>query len=335
MGWKKEFKKFQKSNARKNSVFDYSEGESSIISWKAVFENVNFWTIENMNIIIEDYNLEIDDLIKYQRFPSRLSDGYIYEFKKFGIREDFDSYPCTSFFKYTYEYLSRRVGSYGATLIVTALTKYTYYTTFKFWKVFNFTFSSKDIDDYPLKRIFEVMQRVCVDALEGIIDKALMLMDDREIIPYKEHLLVEQIVDLGDEFTYHWSKMLDQVIDLTLEEYTYNYNHDRNYTSEQSYSSYNETLEFASNNSNYFEDNSEDFYEKTCTMVFNDEVNDAFNYFGITKMSSMDEFKKVYRKLAKQFHPDINSEPEAAYEMKKINVFKTIIEQYFDKYGLT
>gem|GEM_PF-4989304 len=114
--------------------------------------------------------------------------------------------------------------------------------------------------------------------------------------------------------------MFDQVIDLTVEsiQFAQNYGYGSAY-----YSSSNDTNQT---------ENFEDFYEKTKTIVYNDNVNEAFSYFDLTKFSTLENFKKVYRKKAKQFHPDVNPDPQAAIEMKKINVYKSIIEQYFNKY---
>ncbi|QBQ07410.1 hypothetical protein SGLAD_v1c02110 [Spiroplasma gladiatoris] len=323
MGWKKEFKKFQKEFNKKNSFYNNSIEESSFIDWVRASQDVYYWTVENLLVMIENFNNKIKDNLKNIIWPDKYSENYFWDFTNFGFSEEFSSYPCTSYFKSTYEYLFKKIGSYGATLVISACTKYCYYTTIRFWKVFNSTFSNKNINDKNIARIFDVMQRTSLDAIEGIIEKAILLTEGIDIVPYKHHLLVEEIIDIGDDFTYHWSKMLDQVVDLTLEAYMFQ--KDMN----QESSSFSQ--EFFKNQQ---ESDFDDFFEKTKTMVFNDEVNDAFNYFGISKLDSPQEFKKIYRKLAKQFHPDVNPDPYAAQEMKKINMFKTIVEQYYEKYEI-
>ena len=46
---------------------------------------------------------------------------------------------------------------------------------------------------------------------------------------------------------------------------------------------------------------------------------DAFQILGLKKSASEEEIRAAYRKLAKQWHPDINKEPEAEETFKRIN----------------
>ncbi|MDY5383620.1 MAG: DnaJ domain-containing protein, partial [Campylobacter sp.] len=67
-------------------------------------------------------------------------------------------------------------------------------------------------------------------------------------------------------------------------------------------------------------------------------ANSLYETLGIVKGASNDEIKKAYRKLAKEYHPDINKSPEAEEKFKEINAAYEILsdvkkrEQY-DKYG--
>ncbi|AGR40883.1 DnaJ domain-containing protein [Spiroplasma taiwanense] len=320
MGWKKDFKKFSKKTTNKSSIFDYSENVSSNINWERSIKGLNYWNIDNLIIKIEFYNRKIKEILLVQKFPNEFKD-YSWNFKKIDITEKFYSYPMTSYFQNIYNFVNQKIGSYEASLVLMSISKFTYFTTLKFWKIFNHTFSNKDINEKPLLRVFEVMQRTGLDSIENILEKILLIIDNKKIDLYKQHLIVEEIIDLGDDFTYHWSRMFDQVIDLTVETFLFQ-------------NKYGKTT--SSTYSNIFEEEKdfEDFFEKTKTMVFNDEVNEAFAYFEITKMAKPDEFKKIYRKYAKKFHPDVNSDPNSSNEMKKINVFKTIIEQYYEKYEI-
>ena len=67
----------------------------------------------------------------------------------------------------------------------------------------------------------------------------------------------------------------------------------------------------------------------------------AKNYYetlGINKSASSDEIKSAYRKLAKQYHPDLNKSPDAATKFKEINEAYEVLSDAtkkanYDKYG--
>ena len=52
---------------------------------------------------------------------------------------------------------------------------------------------------------------------------------------------------------------------------------------------------------------------------------DFYATLGVNRDSSFDEIKKVYRKLAREFHPDINPDPQAAEKFKEITTAYEIL----------
>lgn len=69
------------------------------------------------------------------------------------------------------------------------------------------------------------------------------------------------------------------------------------------------------------------------------EKRDYYEVLGISKNASDDEIKKAYRKLAKQYHPDLNpNNPEAEAKFKEVNEANDVLSdsqkrQRYDQFG--
>lgn len=68
------------------------------------------------------------------------------------------------------------------------------------------------------------------------------------------------------------------------------------------------------------------------------QYKDYYKILGVSRDASTAEIQRAYRKLARQFHPDVNKEPEAAARFVEINEAKEVLKdpekrKLYDTYG--
>jgi len=65
---------------------------------------------------------------------------------------------------------------------------------------------------------------------------------------------------------------------------------------------------------------------------------DFYDALGVPKSASRDEIQRAYRRLARQYHPDVNKEPSAEERFKEISEAYDVLSdpdtrQRYDQFG--
>ena len=65
---------------------------------------------------------------------------------------------------------------------------------------------------------------------------------------------------------------------------------------------------------------------------------DYYDVLGVSRNANNDEMKKAYRKKARQYHPDVSSEPDADARFKEVNEAYEVLSDEnnraaYDRYG--
>ncbi|WP_342269113.1 hypothetical protein [Spiroplasma endosymbiont of Aspidapion aeneum] len=314
MSWKRDIKRYVNDNSK--NLFNV-DGNSTLIFWNNFHSNKpGIYTeglfLKEVKILFD----KIEAILAYNPCPIKLKE-YSFNFSKYGYIENFRGIGF-SYFKETFTTFKEKKDSYKAAILVYALTKYSHATIEKFYEVYGKMFETQNPNDYNIVNLFETMKMTMIEQMQNIIDVFIIKTEKIELSPKAENYIIEEIIDIGDDFTLHWARMFREILVLANESM-----------------SFDQEFDFIANkkrNINWNdieEDNFDEFFEKTKTMVISSEYDEALKYFNLTRQSEYDEFKKVYRKIAKAIHPDVNKgNPDFDIEMKKVNYYKSIIEKY-------
>lgn len=81
---------------------------------------------------------------------------------------------------------------------------------------------------------------------------------------------------------------------------------------------------------NYYKGNNSEYSDFKNDYYENDNLNyeKACRFFGFSKDTPIEQKKKVYKEMAKKYHPDLNKSSDAEEMTKKINENWDIIEKY-------
>jgi hypothetical protein len=89
MGWKKDFKK--QFNERRKSIFDYSDGVSSVIIWERSYESPKTLLLDDIRLKRRWFDADLAERTENYSQPEMLH-KYNYVFNSLGVSEYFEKY---------------------------------------------------------------------------------------------------------------------------------------------------------------------------------------------------------------------------------------------------
>lgn len=298
-------------NKSKTPNYSKTNIDEYFIEWTKNESERVIYDTSIVKVINDAYEDALIELCSEQR-SSFINKSFSYPIKIMGINELFITVPGASHFLNVQVELYSMYSPLLAQLTLVALKKYGYLCVKKFYEIVEEKFERFETAERMIQRYINIVTIELINGYENIIRKSTIYANQQV-----DEAMILEFLDLGLNDSFYFSRVLKESTELTLSmvDYKKEYGEDNTFI---------QTIGLEST----FE-NVDEFVEKTQTVYMDNSIENAFKMFGLTSSSDSSELKHAYRKLAKQYHPDINKDPEANIIMQNINIHKAILDEYF------
>jgi hypothetical protein len=115
---KKDFKK--QFNERRKSIFDYSDGVSSVIIWERSYESPKTLLLDDIRLKRRWFDADLAERTENYSQPEMLH-KYNYVFNSLGVSEYFEKYLTIGDFENTVKLITSQHGEYAAQVVLLML----------------------------------------------------------------------------------------------------------------------------------------------------------------------------------------------------------------------
>ncbi|ELL44121.1 hypothetical protein [Spiroplasma melliferum] len=271
---------------------DYEDDYSDYFTeWEIEEADWGYWTINQLTDYTNELRTNNSEAIDFD-----YSGSNEYNIKKtfqvLNYYDDYKKYIFNSQLLKLEKELNKKYDAILTQIIIVALLKFNYYAALSTNNLLYFLFEEDIKVDSSFENFINKTNKLVSDYLGYITTGILEEIDlTEQLDSYNNHNQIEDLLDFGSNFINDW---FEEMITL-IHELGLNFDDDEDYTFEQN------------------------------------NVEEALNYFSLTKDDTYHSFKKKYRWFSTKYHPDANPSHKkfAETEMQKINGFKDILEEYF------
>ncbi|WP_338983853.1 J domain-containing protein [Spiroplasma endosymbiont of Othius punctulatus] len=282
------------------------------IEWTKTDSEITIYDNAIIKVINEAYENMLIELYSIQR-SEFINKQFSKLIKIMDIKESFITVPGISHFLNIKEELYKMYSPLLSELTLIALKKYGYHCAKKFYEIVESKFEEFDTNVRMIQRYIEIITTELINGYESIIKKSTVYSNESI-----NETVINEFLDLGLNDSFYFSRILKESTELTLSMIGYKEQYGTEHTFVQTIGM-DQTF-----------DDIDEFVEKTQTLYMNNSIESAFKIFGLNADSNPTELKQAYRKLAKQYHPDVNKQPDAHVVMQNINIHKAILDEYFE-----